>query len=246
MYRKYLFFDLDGTLTDPMQGITRSVQYALRHFGIDEPDLRKLCPFIGPPLADSFRERYGMSDAEAAEAVAKYREYYAPKGIFENDIYPGIPELLAATAAAGCVNVMATSKPTPFAERIAEHFGFARYFRLVSGSTLDGTRTTKSDVIRHALGTLGIAPQEDDRRPPLRHRRSRRNGPRLDRRRMGIRRAGRTGSSPPRPLRPRHRNAPTAVDRTTLRSRLRFVSPLLSGRGNILLIFDKNKLFFKN
>ena len=157
---KYLFFDLDGTLTDPMQGITRSVQYALRHFGIDEPDLRKLCPFIGPPLADSFRERYGMSDAEAAEAVAKYREYYAPKGIFENDIYPGIPELLAATAAAGCVNVMATSKPTPFAERIAEHFGFARYFRLVSGSTLDGTRTTKSDVIRHALGTLGIAPQE--------------------------------------------------------------------------------------
>lgn len=79
MYRKYLFFDLDGTLTDPMQGITRSVQYALRHFGIDEPDLRKLCPFIGPPLADSFRERYGMSDAEAAEAVAKYREYYTPR-----------------------------------------------------------------------------------------------------------------------------------------------------------------------
>ena len=121
----HLLFDLDGTLTDPVEGITRSVQYSLRHFGIDEPDLRKLCPFIGPPLADSFRERYGMSDAEAAEAVAKYREYYAPKGIFENDIYPGIPELLATTAAAGCVNVMATSKPTPFAERIAEHFGFA-------------------------------------------------------------------------------------------------------------------------
>lgn len=160
MYRKYLFFDLDGTLTDPMQGITRSVQYALRHFGIDEPDLRKLCPFIGPPLADSFRERYDMSPADAETAVAKYREYYAPKGIFENEVYPGIPELLAATAAAGCVNVMATSKPTPFAEQIAAHFDFAQYFTLISGSTFDGTRTTKADVIRHALDTLGIAPQE--------------------------------------------------------------------------------------
>ena len=160
MYRKYLFFDLDGTLTDPMQGITRSVQYALRHFGIDEPDLRKLCPFIGPPLADSFRERYGMSPADAETAVAKYREYYAPKGIFENEVYPGIPELLAATAAAGCVNVMATSKPTPFAEQIAAHFDFAQYFTLISGSTFDGTRTTKAEVIRYALDTLGIAPQE--------------------------------------------------------------------------------------
>lgn len=158
MFRKYLFFDLDGTLTDPMQGIARSVQYALRHFGIDEPDLRKLCPFIGPPLADSFRELYGMSDAQAAEAVARYREYYAPKGIFENELYAGIPELLAATAAAGCVNVMATSKPTPFAEQIAEHFGIAAHFRLISGSTLDGSRTTKADVIRHALAQLRIDP----------------------------------------------------------------------------------------
>lgn len=160
MFRKYLFFDLDGTLTDPMQGITRSVQHALRHFGIDEPDLRKLCPFIGPPLADSFRELYGMSDAEAAEAVARYREYYAPKGICENELYPGIPELLAATAEAGCVNVMATSKPTHFAEQIAAHFGIAQFFRFISGSTLDGARTTKSDVIRHALAQLQISPAE--------------------------------------------------------------------------------------
>ena len=160
MHRKYLFFDLDGTLTDPMQGITRSVQYALHHFGIEVADLRELCPFIGPPLADSFRERYDMSPADAETAVAKYREYYAPKGIFENEVYPGIPCLLAATAAAGCVNVMATSKPTPFAEQIAEHFGFARYFRLISGSTFDGRRKTKADVIRHALSALGIAPDE--------------------------------------------------------------------------------------
>ena len=160
MHWKYLFFDLDGTLTDPMPGITRSVQHALRHFGIEVEDLNELCPFIGPPLADSFRERYGMTDAEATEAVAKYREYYAPKGIFENEPYPGILSLLAVTTAAGCINVMATSKPTPFARQIAEHFGFEQHFRLISGSTFDGTRTTKADVIRHALGELQIAPHE--------------------------------------------------------------------------------------
>jgi len=160
MYRKYLFFDLDGTLTDPMQGITRSVRYALRHFGIEVADLRELTPFIGPPLADSFKERYGMTDTEAETAVAKYREYFAPKGIFENEVYPGIPSLLADTAAAGCVNVMATSKPTPFARQITAHFGLEPYFRLISGSTLDGRRTTKADVIRHALGELEIAPRE--------------------------------------------------------------------------------------
>ena len=160
MLRKYLFFDLDGTLTDPMEGITRSVQYALRHFGIEVNDLKELCPFIGPPLAESFRDRYGMNEAETATAIARMREYFAPKGIFENKLYPGIPELLAATAAAGCVNVMATSKPEPFARRIAEHFDIARYFRLIAGSGLDGSRTTKVEVIRHALSQLGIAPEE--------------------------------------------------------------------------------------
>ena len=160
MLRKYLFFDLDGTLTDPMEGITRSVEYALRHFGIEVADRRELCPFIGPPLADSFRERYGMNEADTATAIAKMREYFAPKGIFENELYPGIPELLADTAAAGCVNVMATSKPEPFAQRIAEHFDIARHFRLIAGSALDGARTSKVEVIRHALDRLGIAPEE--------------------------------------------------------------------------------------
>ena len=160
MLRKYLFFDLDGTLSDPMLGITRSVQHALRHFGIEVADLRELCPFIGPPLAESFRDRYGMNEAETAEAIARMREYFAPKGIFENELYAGIPELLAETAAAGCVNVMATSKPEPFARRIAEHFDIARHFGLIAGSELDGRRTTKPEVIRHALDQLGIRPDE--------------------------------------------------------------------------------------
>ena len=154
--RKYLFFDLDGTLTDSMPGIARAVQYALRRFGIDVQDLAALKPFLGPPLRDSFMEFYGMSPEEADRAVAVSREYFVPRGMFENELYPGIPELLAATAAAGRVNVIATSKPQPFAERIAAHFGIDRHFRLISGSTFDGRRKTKADVIRHALSTLGI------------------------------------------------------------------------------------------
>ena len=105
---KYLFFDLDGTLTDPMPGITRSVQYALRHFGIEADDPTALCPFIGPPLRNSFREFYDMSDADAEVAVEKYREYYAPKGIFENRLYEGIPELLRDLRAHGATLVVAT------------------------------------------------------------------------------------------------------------------------------------------
>lgn len=92
--------------------------------------------------------------------MAVSREYFVPRGMFENELYPGIPELLAATAAAGRVNVIATSKPQPFAERIAAHFGIDRHFRLISGSTFDGQRKTKADVIRHALSALGIAPDE--------------------------------------------------------------------------------------
>lgn len=156
MHWNYLFFDLDGTLTDPMQGITRSVQYALRHLGIEVADLRTLCPFIGPPLKESFEKLYGLSDAETDTAIAKYREYFAPKGIFENRLYEGIPELLADLQSAGATLVIATSKPAPFARRIAEHFGFADRFTLISGSTLDGARTMKSEVIRHALDTLQI------------------------------------------------------------------------------------------
>ena len=98
---KYLFFDLDGTLTDPMPGITRSVQYALRHFGIEADDPTALCPFIGPPLRNSFREFYDMSDADAEVAVEKYREYYAPKGIFENRLYEGIPSCYATCGRTG-------------------------------------------------------------------------------------------------------------------------------------------------
>lgn len=153
---RYLLFDLDGTLTDPMLGITRSVQYALRRFGIEVDDLRTLCRFIGPPLKESFRDFYGMDDEQAARAVALTREYFAPRGIFENRLYEGIPELLTELQAAGCMLAMATSKPEPFARQIAEHFRLADRFTLIGGATMDGTRTAKRDVVRYVLGALGV------------------------------------------------------------------------------------------
>lgn len=153
---RYLLFDLDGTLTDPMLGITRSVQYALRRFGIEVDDLRTLCRFIGPPLKESFRDFYGMDDEQSTRAVALTREYFAPRGIFENRLYEGIPELLTELQAAGYVLAMATSKPEPFARQIAEHFRLADRFALIGGATMDGTRTAKRDVVRHVLDALDV------------------------------------------------------------------------------------------
>ena len=110
MTKKYrhLLFDLDGTLTDPMEGITRSVQYALRHFGIEVSDLRELCPFIGPPFAESFRTFYGFDDRQTSEAVAVSREYFTEKGIFENRLYDGMDELLDTLASNGYTLCVAT------------------------------------------------------------------------------------------------------------------------------------------
>ena len=158
MTKKYrhLLFDLDGTLTDPMEGITRSVQYALRHFGIEVSDLRELCPFIGPPFAESFRTFYGFDDRQTSEAVAVSREYFTEKGIFENRLYDGMDELLDTLASNGYTLCVATSKPRVFAERILDHFGIARYFSFVGGTGLDGSLPTKADVIAHVLAGSNI------------------------------------------------------------------------------------------
>ena len=153
---RWLFFDLDGTLTDPGEGITRSVQYALRSFGIEVEDRTALYPFIGPPLADSFREFYGFGREDSLRAVEKYHEYFRRQGIFENRLYPGMDRLLENVSARGYGIAMATSKPAVFARRIAEHFGIARHFDFISGSGLDGTRTRKAEVIGEALRRLKI------------------------------------------------------------------------------------------
>ena len=150
----YVLFDLDGTLTDPKIGITTCVQYALKAFGIDEPDLDKLEPFIGPPLKESFMEFYGFDEEKALQAVDKYRERFVVTGIFENEIYPGIPELLKRLKDAGCKLSIASSKPTELVERILVHFDIRRYFDYVVGSEMDGRRTKKEEVVEEALNQM--------------------------------------------------------------------------------------------
>ena len=156
MKYKYLLFDLDGTLTDPAEGITRAVSFALSHFGIHIEDRTTLYPFIGPPLKDSFRDFYGFSDAQIPAAEDKYREYFSEKGIFENKIYPGIGELLASLKESGAQILLATSKPEVFAERILEHFHIREFFNFVGGATMDGIRSEKKDVVRYVLDSGGI------------------------------------------------------------------------------------------
>lgn len=152
--KKYFLFDLDGTLTDPKVGITTCVQYALHSFGIEEPDLDKLEPFIGPPLKDSFMEFYGMDERQAEEAVEKYRERFSDKGLFENEIYPGIARMLQILSGKGFRLAVASSKPTVFVEKILEHFGIRQYFKAVVGSELDGSRSRKDQVVMEALRQL--------------------------------------------------------------------------------------------
>ncbi len=157
---KYLFFDLDGTLTDPFEGITRSVEYALNRYGIEVEDRRTLAPFIGPPLADSFMKYYGFTREMAFEAIDVYRERFRDIGLFENEVYDGIPEMLDTLAKAGARIILATSKPRIFSQRILEHFDLADYFTLIDGSELDGTRVNKDEVIAHALEVLGCEKSE--------------------------------------------------------------------------------------
>lgn len=160
MKRNYILFDLDGTLTDSSEGITNAVVYALEYYGIHE-DKKHLKKFIGPPLRDSFQEYYGFSTQRAAEAVEKYREYYNAGGMFENQVYPGIPRLLHRLNGAGKTLIVATSKPEGMAREILEHFGLASCFYDIQGADLEGTREKKEDVIRYVLEKQGITDTED-------------------------------------------------------------------------------------
>lgn len=157
---KYILFDLDGTLTDPREGITKSVQYALAKMGIEEPDLKKLEPFIGPPLVDSFQEFYGFSLEDAKKATSFYREYFTVKGLYENELFDGVPQMLQSLKENGQVVAIASSKPEPFVQRILDNFEISRYFDYVCGSTLDETRTKKEEVIEELLRRMNLSEEE--------------------------------------------------------------------------------------
>lgn len=146
-----ILFDLDGTLTDPKLGILNSIQYSLNYFGIQEKDTESLIKFIGPPLKESFMEYYHFDEDLAERAIKKYREYFSTQGIFENFVYPAIPELLEELIDQGKKLILATSKPTDFAQQILDHFNLDQYFFFIGGSNLDGSRTRKGEVIAYAL-----------------------------------------------------------------------------------------------
>jgi phosphoglycolate phosphatase len=141
---------LDGTLSDPKIGITKSVQYALRKMGIIETDLNKLDCFIGPPLQTSFAENYNFNKKNTEIAIDFYRERFKEKGMFENNLYSNIHSLKSLKDL-NFTLVVATSKPTVFSEQILIHFNIDQYFDLVVGSNLDGTRTAKTEIIQYIL-----------------------------------------------------------------------------------------------
>ncbi len=149
-------FDLDGTLTDTGPGIRNSVAYALKQQGISVSDMSELNRFVGPPLIDSFKNFYGMNDEQADKAVADYRSVYAEKGIYENNIYDGMRELLKTMFEEGKTLAVATSKPERFAKLIVDDLQISQYFTIVAGADMEGTRNKKSLVIEYALDTLNV------------------------------------------------------------------------------------------
>lgn len=159
MYQTILF-DLDGTLTDPKEGITKCVQYALQSIGIEADNLDELECFIGPPLMEQFMKCYGFNDEQGKLAVEKYRERFSVTGLYENKVYPGIKELLEELKKKGKILALASSKPTVFCKRILEHFEIIQYFQVIVGSELDGRRTDKGQVIEEALKQLGTKEKE--------------------------------------------------------------------------------------
>ena len=150
MYQTILF-DLDGTLTNSELGITNSVAYALGKYGIEVLDKKALRVFIGPPLQDSFEHFYGFSKEECLKAIDYYHEYFSEKGLYENEVYPGVSDLLASLKQAGKQLIVATSKPEEFSIQILKHFGLYDYFDFVASATMDRKRSKKSDVIQYAL-----------------------------------------------------------------------------------------------
>lgn len=155
-----ILFDLDGTLTDSGEGIMNAVRYTLERYEKEATE-EELRSFIGPPLQTQFEQFLKVSEEEGKRAVSIYREYYTKRGIYENKVYPGIPNVLKQLKQAGFRLCIATSKPEKFAVQIAEHFNFAQYFDRIGGALMDGNRTKKREVIEYVLTEEQIGDQRE-------------------------------------------------------------------------------------
>lgn len=151
-----ILFDLDGTLTDPKEGIVNSILFALEKLGIHENYINELDTFIGPPLRESFLKRYNLTNERADDAMLYYREYFSVKGIYENRIYPGVREMLESLCARNYKLFVATSKPTVFAVEVLRHFKIDGYFDEITGSNMDNSRTDKTEIISFIISTNGL------------------------------------------------------------------------------------------
>lgn len=158
---KAILFDLDGTLIDSSEGITKSTQYALAHYGIIENDLSKFYKFIGPPLVASFKKYYDFPEEQAVEAVAVYRERYNKIGLFECSLYPGVRECIERLKKDGYLIGMASSKPEESCRRILDHFGILELFDDVVGATFDGRIDTKEEVLNEVLRRWSDVPKDE-------------------------------------------------------------------------------------
>ncbi len=156
MDRGTVFFDLDGTLINSEEGITKSVVYALGKYGIEEEDRNVLRRFIGPPLEDSFQREYAFTREKAIEATAYFRERYQEVGIYECEPYPGVEAALHDLKEAGFRLCVASSKQERMCRTILEHFGIARYFDLIGGARREDNISTKIEVLEDVIGRLGL------------------------------------------------------------------------------------------
>lgn len=153
---KSILFDLDGTLTDSGEGIINCATLALNHFGLPVPDRETMRVFVGPPLDETFM-KFGVPADKTDEAIRVYRSRYTTVGKFENNPYPGVEQLLQKLTDSGCKLYVATSKPEGMSVEILEKFGLAKYFTLICGATLDGSRSKKADIITYLLEKAGGA-----------------------------------------------------------------------------------------
>ncbi len=158
---KYIFMDLDGTITNPKIGITKSIQYSLDSFGIKEDNLDNLTRHIGPPLIDTFRAYYGFDENKTKLAVMKFKERFEDIGWCENEVYEGMEDMLKTFQLAGKTLIVATSKPEYMAKKILDHFNLSQYFTDICGSERDGSRSKKHEVIQYAIDKNAIKNKED-------------------------------------------------------------------------------------